>query len=448
MRRSLAALALLLVVAACGGDESPPAAAGDTAGSTGAAPLASSVAPKPTPATTAVPLEAYFTALSNVLGETEQLARSCEDDYVATEFDAPEATPEARLETLREIFAKCRVGVFDEGTARLVALEVPPQLGAAHATFVERRHAWSAWVTAMVADLATPDDIERRVEDPEFVRIRGELLSACHDLERMATDGGVTVELPCPADESEQPSAMPVQAVIGEDGWTLHPAGVIDDGEGVELVIVNSDTVAHQPVVADIFAGDPGHLPIRDGQVDLTKSGVVEDADAAPDQTMFGLAWPQADGDDSRSNAPDLEPRNSITVPLLSGTYVIFDHAPGAYEAGEWATLVVVSLNDIQERYGDAPFRAETCDELSEVAFDLYVGYMDEVAPLTPEQFEDSPLASVDDLRFGTLLQRGEELGCTEAERRAAALRVCDLAAPSGSAAALIRDEICAAAAP
>jgi len=439
MRRSrfaAVAVALVLLAAACGGD-------GGSGTSSETTVEAGTAAGTGDPAR----IEAYFVEVSNILAEAANTTESCEEDV----FNTPDLTEE---ELFQQGFG-CVIGTFDSTTRSLAELVVPQGLEPSHEAYVASRQAWSEVATPLVEQLVSFEDAAAIFEDPEFIRTNDALAGSCEVLESEASGAGFSVSMDCegpvPSEDLGGPPVGEVTATIDSRGWIIEPAGMIDTGGGVLLTITNGDDRTRQPVVADLFDGDPSQLPLRDGAVDLRQAGVVSDPDADPEVAHFGLAWPEPDGDDSRETAPDLAPGDSILVQLLPGNYVILDHLDGAYEAGEFATLVVVSLSDIQATYTEPPRAAQTCDELAEVIVGLYDAYTDEVALMTADGFEESPLSMIDDLRFGAVLQRSQQLGCSNEESigeelgAAATAQFCQASPPTGSAAAVIFENVCGA---
>ena len=98
----------------------------------------------------------------------------------------------------------------------------------------------------------------------------------------------ILMEDDAPAELSPAP-AEEVTAMVGAGGWLIEPAGMTDTGSGVALTITNRDDKPRQPVVADLFDGEPSDLPLRDGIVDLRQGG-VSDPDEEPGVAHFGLA--------------------------------------------------------------------------------------------------------------------------------------------------------------
>ncbi len=68
-----------------------------------------------------------------------------------------------------------------------------------------------------------------------------------------------------------------------------------------------------------------------------------------------------------------------------------------------------------------------------------------EVALMTADGFEESPLSTADDLRFGGALQRSQQLDCGQELSAAVTTQFCDEPPLSGSAAAVIYDNRCEA---
>jgi hypothetical protein len=376
--------------------------------------------------------EDYLVALSNILGEAVNREESCVEE-ASTDAEA----------NVREMFEDCVIGPFDAATSLLADLAAPQSLAAQHEDYVASRHAWYETVVLLAPQLTTFEDAAVISQDPDYVRTTDALASSCQALESAASQAGFPVSLSCPVPE-EPARTEQVTATIDSEGWVIEPAGMIDSGGGVVLTITNADDKPRQPVVVFLFDGDPSRLPLRDGVVDLGQAVVVSDANADPEVAHFGLTWPESDGEDSPETAPDLTPGDSLTVALLPGNYVILDRLPGAYAAGEFATLVVVSVSDLVDTYVAPANAAQSCDELADVIVGLYDAYMDEVALMTAEGFAQSPLSMVNDLRFGTALQRIQQLGCDEEEMQAAVLgEVCESTAPDESAKAVILEQAC-----
>ncbi len=385
-------------------------------------------------------MEDYFVAVSNILAEAANTTESCEEELGNT----PDLTEE---ELFQQGLLGCVIGTFDSTTSSLAELVVPQGLEPSHEAYVASRQAWSEVATPLAEQVVSFADVESILEDPDFIHTNDAVTERCHDLESEASGAGFSVSMDCegpvPSEDLGGPPVGEVTATIDSRGWIIEPAGMIDSGGGVMVRITNDDAKVRQPVVADLFDGDPSQLPLQDGSVDLSQAGVVSDPDAGPGVAHFGLAWPEPDGEDSLEDAPDLAPGDSIEVQLQPGNYVIFDHLGGAYAAGEFATLVIVSLSDIQAAFTEPPIAAESCDELAEVIVGLYDAYTDEVALMTADGFEESPLSMIDDLRFGVVLQRSQQLGCGEELGAAATAQFCQAPPPTGSAAAIIFDNVC-----
>lgn len=455
MSRNRIVVALLLLVAAsCGGNEGSGTSGEATTTSVGATPgggaaeeTTTSLSPSNTggPGTDArTPTEAYLVDLANVLGEADNRNRACAEEVSASN-PVSEASPPAVVEEfLQTMFGACTIGPFEAATELIAALVPPAELAVEHDDFLSSRRAWAAIASDLGENLKTFEDAEALYEDPEFAHANDALASGCRALESAAAAAGFTVALGCP-EPIEQPQGVEVQVTFDASGVTIDPAGVIDAGGGVELMITNADDTVHHPVVAILFAGDPFHLPIRDGGVDLNESGVVSDAEESdPERGYFGLHWPEVTGEDWDGTVPDLAPGDTLPVVVGPGEYVIFDHAPGAYEAGGLAVFVVVSLAEIEATYVAPASAAESCGELAEILSELYVAYVDEAALLTADGFTGSPLSMIDDLRFGTVLQRSQQLECDVDELRAPAQsELCPATAPAESAAAVILERVC-----
>ncbi len=448
MSRYRIAVVFLLVVASCGSN-------GGSETTTSAEPTASLAANGPT--TSSIPdttlesitdarsrAEDYLFDLANILGEADNRTQVCQEGVSAGAQITEGSPPAAVEEFLQAMFADCMVGIFESTTEMISGLDPPDDLAAQHDDYVSSRQAWVAVASELGKTLVTFEDAEAIFVDPDFIVANDAVGSGCRGLESAAAAAGFVVSLTCPG-AIEQPESEPVQITFDGSGVTVDPPGAIDAGGGVMLVITNTDGTAHQPVVATLFSGHPAHLPLRGSGVDVKESGVVSSADDSdPDRGYFGLNWPEVTGEDWDGTVPDLAPGDTISVAVLSGEYVIFDQAPGAYEAGRFSVLVVASGPEIEATYVAPPNAAESCEQLADVLTRLYAAYVDEVTLLSADDFGRSPLSMIDDLRFGAALQRSQQLDCDpEALRAAATAQLCSAKVPEESAAAVIVEHAC-----
>jgi hypothetical protein len=387
-------------------------------------------------------IEAYLVEMSNILGEAANTTESCQDN-VNSNADLTEK------ESLQQGFVGCSIGTFDSTTRRIAELVVPQGLEPSHEAYMASRWAWSEVATPLAEQVESFADVENILGDPDFIRTNNAVTESCHDLGSAAREAGFSVAMECEGPVPEEDLAGPpieeVTATIDPGGWIIEPAGMVDSGAGVELTITNDDAKTRQPVVVVLFDGHPSQLPLKEDAVDLRQAGVASDPSADPEVAHFGLAWPEPDSENSQETAPDLAPGETITVDVPPGDYVIFDQLPGAYEAGEFATLVIVSVSDLLATYTEPPDTAESCDELAVVIVGLYDAYMEEVGLMTVEGFEESPLSMIDDLRFGAALQRSQQLDCGQELGAAVTTQFCEKPPPTGSAAAVIYDNVCGA---
>lgn len=333
--------------------------------------------------------EEYWVALSNILGEATNREQAC------TDAAAAQAEPDVAA-----ILADCVIEPFGADTTRIDALTAPADVASLHASYVAARTAWFERVSDLAA---TTEDPAALSGDPEFVDAWNLVADVCVALEVAAGDTGFDVSLSCP-DLAGTPQPQAINAFIDADGWEVTPVGAIDTGGGVEMIIVNRGDQVVRPVVARLADGEPAPL----------------------------------------GDAADLAPGEFQTLEIDAGTYVIHDDVAGALEAGDYATLVVVSVADLQATYVEPAMEAASCDALGGLIVDLYESYMDEVAFMTPEEFLASPLSMADDLRFGAAFQRLSQLGCDDEQVRAAVqAQLCDSALPGDMAPAVILLQAC-----
>lgn len=123
-----------------------------------------------------------------------------------------------------------------------------------------------------------------------------------------------------------------------------NPVGVTD--AHIVLTLTNVGDEPIQPIVIGIFEGDPTNLPVIDGVVDLTRSGISSDPES--DFTLFGLIYPDVSGDQGDSIVsnppPILAPGESVEIDGFAGgggggLIVIFDYRAGEYEAGSFVVI-------------------------------------------------------------------------------------------------------------
>ncbi len=438
-------LIVALIAASCGGDAAP---ASVTTSAAGAAPTTAPQAPQ-----AAMAESDYYTSVVNALAEVVPLRDDCFEQLVpvATSFD-PEGEPGPEppsldVETRRRLLTECFVGVYDQATEKIAALAAPEAVQSAHDEHVSARRAVSTLLLAGIEKIESDEDLTPLITSADYLAAVDAEIAACTRLQSEAARFGLVVTLPCGIEDEPSNEPQPeeqVLALIEDHGWVLEPPGSIDTGAGVALMIQNLDAVPHRPAVATLFSGDPDRLPVVDGLVDLGESGVIIDAAAPSDRGYFGLMWPEVTGEGFTGPVPELAPQDSFSIVVRDGVYVLWDHLPDAYESGAFTVLVVTSQQALTATYIDGPHAATSCEELGPVIGDLYAAYADEVRFIGAEDFADSPLAMIDDVRFGAALQRIGALGCDAAQVEAdATAAFCPNEFPAGSAARAVHERIC-----
>ena len=167
----------------------------------------------------------------------------------------------------------------------------------------------------------------------ELAALEAAHMNACQNLEQLARDSGFDFTLECPEPTAE---VIAVDVEVGGP-WQADPNPLGVANARVDLVITNVGDEPIEVVVVDVFDGDAANLPVVDGRVDLTLSGV---SDPSSGFASFGIRYPDVHGPEGDSNVsnppPALAPGDSVTLDPFEffGTVVIFDYRAGEYEAG------------------------------------------------------------------------------------------------------------------
>jgi hypothetical protein len=230
----------------------------------------------------------------------------------------------------------------------LDAVDAPSGFESAHHDYVNSYRDYFSYVRDQVARFGDLDELFEffnAIFDPlaalpvEHEQLLLAAVETCRSLEELGTDAGYRTDLGCPTPPPE-PISMTVE--IG-DQWSATP-NPLPVGDGlVQVTITNTGAEPIRPVVLDIFEGDPLDLPIIDGVVDLSRSGVSFDASSR--FSYFGIVYPGHEmlfGEDSTvlGEPPELLPGESIEAVIWSeGTMVVFDYQPGGFETGAYVVV-------------------------------------------------------------------------------------------------------------
>jgi hypothetical protein len=337
-RAPIIVIATVVVLAACGTSE--PSLGGDPAGgevSSTTLALDTNTTAAPLPTTQPEDPTAYLVELSNLVAEYMDRAGRFGQDY--TEQNAQPVTEQEKI----DFMAGFLDGLADaplEHAAAVAAVAAPSSFEAAQYRYVnslrllyeEWRHTISGFTTlaeleAFWASASLPGSLGD---------LQLEFIAACTELEETAAAAGYALDMQCP---EPPPEVFEVTVEVGS-GWIATPHRLPRGTDLVAIQITNASAEPIRPVVLDIFQGDPTNLPVGEGLVDLSLSGVT---DPSSGYAAFGLAYPNGLlGDDSRvqGEPPELSPGESITVQLwVSGDVVIFDYRDGEYEAGSYLVI-------------------------------------------------------------------------------------------------------------
>ena len=127
---------------------------------------------------------------------------------------------------------------------------------------------------------------------------------------------------------------------IRDGSWSAVPPTLAQAEESFRITVVNMGDEQQEFVVVQIFAGAPEALPVRNGVLDVGRSG-----------STFGVAYPSDEfGEGGTGFEPaTIEPGETQSVTIGSslkggggpGIYVVLSHLPGRYERGEYAVFTL-----------------------------------------------------------------------------------------------------------
>lgn len=272
----------------------------------------------------------YLVAMANGAADLAELLRS-HDDEVEEKYGEPSSEDE-QLAYLEALYG----GIFSlhiQHAHWMDNVTPPAAFADAHAHYVEAYFGYYEPILERTEQLTTLPEWEHwwaTFVDPSDAYVA--LTDACQEVVDKAAAEGYSVDLGCP---TPPPEVIEVDVEVGRD-WVANPDLVPTGDEVVELTIINVGDTPLRIVVLDIFEGDPLNLPIQNGLVDLTLSGVTFDSNTS--HAYFGVAYPDVfSGEDSQLGEPppEVHPGETVMVSVHgSGPIVVFDYTAGQFEAG------------------------------------------------------------------------------------------------------------------
>jgi hypothetical protein len=332
-----------MVTSACGTDQTETS--GVSAPSSAPTTTAATVSPTTSQASEATvdpkAVEDYLVALANLEGDLgDQLS---ENETICNEStqDVEEPTEKQAIEN-----GRCHLSGLIEGNrehATAVAAVTPPGgFELAHTEYVDAIQARVDQMQADSVDLTTLDEIFDYLTmvflepTPAFEALMVAVATSCRTLEQQGKDAGYSVELSCPQ-EPVEPLTVDVQ--VGGP-WLADPNPLAATEGDIHMTLTNVGDEPIQPVVIVIFEGDPTNLPLVDGVVDLSLSGVT---DPSSGFASFGVGYPDVfGGDDSKvGEVATLAPGETAEITMFGGSevFVVFDYQAGEFEAGSYVVI-------------------------------------------------------------------------------------------------------------
>lgn len=303
-------------------------------------------------------IEAYFVELSNLAADLNRQQGDFECSYneqffqgvcghgefveEGEEFEPPPVpTEEEQFEYQRGYW----LGMFELHLAHadvFDSVEPPHGFESAHHAYASSYRAYFSYLRDRVAAFINLNELFELFDvifdplaelPPDLEQLLDATVESCRTLGDLGSDEGLRADLDCP-DPREEPVAVEVE--IG-DRWSATP-NPLQVGDGlVAMTIVNRGSKALRPVVIEIWEGDPLNLPIVDGFVDISRSGV--EFDAASDFTPFGLSY-AGENWEAEGEPLELLPGESVEVAVWGeGTLVVFDYQQGEFEAGAYVVI-------------------------------------------------------------------------------------------------------------
>lgn len=344
--RLIVALGLALVISACASGETGPADDPTTTTTTATTTTTTTPPPPTEEPIDSVAVEDYLVQMTNLDGDLGDQQM----EFERQANDQPEPTTE---EEPVEGFRDFLVGTFELNLGYIdavAALQPPASFATAHDAYVVAYRGLFEKTRDDVSGFTTMDEFDAfmaAIFDPaippsvEMDQLNSSYINACKNLEQVGRDAGFDFGLGCP---EEPPAAVAVDVQVGGP-WQANPNPIGVTGAYVVLTLTNVGDEPIQPVVIDIFEGDPTNLPVIDGVVDLTRSGISSDAES--DFTLFGLIYPDVSGDQGDSIVsnppPILAPGESVELDGFDGSggglIVIFDYRQDEFQAGSFVVI-------------------------------------------------------------------------------------------------------------
>lgn len=234
-----------------------------------------------------------------------------------------EASGEQPQSPTVEFWREVWLGVIDlilANTDNLESVETPASVASEHQAYVlATRRLFTSMREAMAGFTTLAEFEGYYLEDtfssPKLTANHQDALYqmavACQSLEQRLAEQGNSTDLGCP----------PIEVIVEVgDVWKATP-NVVPVG-GLGLTISNKGNQPIRPMVIEILEGDPLDLPVFDGVVDISQSGVV---DSASVYAAFRLI----------TQLEELQPDQGVRIRIASDfTLVVLDHRPGEFEAG------------------------------------------------------------------------------------------------------------------
>ena len=349
--RTVVLFALTIMVGACGdADETEPAgAAASTTTSTTAAVTTSGppAAPVSTsaPSTTQGPADSeavadYLVALANLEADQGDFLSGNEEACSELHQGEEEPTGEQYVE-IGHCFLTGLIEGASQHVSALDALTAPGGFEEAHAAYIAAYQSWAEQLVGDSAALTEPDDIDDYLAmiffgfepTPPIAAAMTAIATGCMNLQQLGVSAGYAAELSCPLAPAPAPEPIALDVQVGGP-WVADPNPLaVTDGD-IQVTLRNVGAEPIRPVIIDVFEGDPNNLPIVNGVVDLSLSGVGD-----PDSGLasFGVQYPDVfTGDDSNVGEVPLLASGASTETTLSASdvLVVFDYRQDEFEAG------------------------------------------------------------------------------------------------------------------
>jgi hypothetical protein len=232
----------------------------------------------------------------------------------------------------------------DEHATALRALTAPGGFETAHAEYVDAIQASADQMRTGSAGFTTSVEINNYLAmvligiqpTPAFEAASLAVASGWSTLEQLGNRAGYSVDLGCPREPVEE---VAVDVLVGGP-WQALPNPLAETDGDIRLTLTNVGDESIRPVVISVFEGDPTNLPIVDGVVDLSLSGIT---DPDSDFASFGVAYPDVlgEGDSKVGDVPTLAPGETADATMFGGSevIVIIDYRQGEFEAGNYLVI-------------------------------------------------------------------------------------------------------------